>query len=224
MRIAACLVIAWCLGGSPATASAQENAEVFKPGDVDSQPAKVSGVVFYSPEAQRERIQGSVHVECIVGIDGVPEKVKVSRSLHPVLDADAVKSVEKWRFKPGMKDGKLVPVQIEIQVSFSLAPAKPEKEKVYEPGDDIVLPVPITEVKPAYPRELMAAGVQGTVLLECVVDTDGTAKAIAVRKPLNPVLDAAAVDALKQWRFEPGRRQGEAVPVRVELEMTFSVR
>jgi protein TonB len=176
---------------------------------------------FYPPDVMREGIQGIVKIECVVATSGVPEKVKVLRSLDPRLDAEAVKAIEQWRFKPGTKDGKPVAVQVEIDVSFALAKERP---KVYEPGGDVVAPVPKTEVKPAYPSELMTAGVQGTVRLECIVSTDGTPKDVAVSRPLNPVLDAAAVDALKQWRFEPGRRKGEAVPVRVELEMTFSVR
>ncbi len=223
MRVAACLAgVVLCIGGRSAATAGQDATEIFKPGPGVSLPVVVKEpYTVYPPDVMREGIQGTVKVECVVATSGVPEKVKVVRSLDPRLDAEAVKAVERWRFKPGMKDGKPVPVQVEIVVSFALARERP---KVYEPGRDVVAPAPITQVKPAYPRELMDAGVQGTVLLECVVDTDGTAKDVAVSRPLNPVLDAAAVDALKQWRFEPGRRKGEAAAVRIELEMTFSVR
>ena len=72
----------------------------------------------------------------------------------------------------------------------------------------------------------MRAKIQGTVILECVVMPDGTVGQTSILKSLDPVfgLDQEAIKAAKQWRFRPGRKQGQAVPVLVSIELTFTLR
>lgn len=94
---------------------------------------------------------------------------------------------------------------------------------VYKPGQDVSAPSVITEVKPVYPPDAMTVGIEGNVILDCVVNTDGSPGDVTVLKPLYPALDDAAVAALKGWRFKPGAKGGVAVPVRVEVEMTFTL-
>lgn len=72
----------------------------------------------------------------------------------------------------------------------------------------------------------MHAKIQGDVELDVVVLTNGEPGAIVVSRSLDTVhgLDEAAMQAAAQWRFEPGRRDDEAVPVLVTLLMTFTLR
>jgi len=81
-------------------------------------------------------------------------------------------------------------------------------------------------VKPAYTAEAMRAKVQGTVWLQCVVMPDGSVSEVQITKSLDSTfgLDQEAIKAAKQWRFKPGMRQGEPVPVRVTIELTFTLR
>jgi TonB family protein len=76
----------------------------------------------YTSEARRALIQGSVFVECVVGIDGVCSGMWIVRSLDPEfgLDEEAVKALQQWRFKPGTIDDKRVPVLVIIEMSFVL--------------------------------------------------------------------------------------------------------
>ena len=84
----------------------------------------------------------------------------------------------------------------------------------------------LTEAKPGYNREAMDAGIQGTVTLEAVVLPDGTVGVVTVTRSLDTVhgLDDEAVRTLKKWRFDPGTRDGMAVPVSVEVEMSFTLK
>ncbi len=56
----------------------------------------------------------------VVDDQGRPQGLKVVRSLGLGLDQKAIEAVEKWRFRPGMKDGKAVPVMATIEVNFRL--------------------------------------------------------------------------------------------------------
>jgi TonB family protein len=62
------------------------------------------------------------------------------------------------------------------------------------------------------------------VELEGVVQVDRTINRIRVTKGLDDRLDREAIEALGQWRFRPGQKDGQDVRVRISIEMTFSVR
>lgn len=93
----------------------------------------------------------------------------------------------------------------------------------YKPGNGISVPKPIREVKPSYTAEAMRAKIQGTVVVECVVMPDGTVGDVQVVKTLDSSfgLDQEAVKAAKQWRFIPGTRNGQPVPVLISIELSF---
>jgi TonB family protein len=83
----------------------------------------------YTAEAMQKKISGNVWLECVVRTDGTPSEVRVTRGLDPGLDAEAVKTLEQWRFKPGEKEGEPVPVKIEVMMSFTLRDKKVETGK-----------------------------------------------------------------------------------------------
>ncbi|MEO5922611.1 MAG: energy transducer TonB [Bryobacteraceae bacterium] len=94
---------------------------VFKIGGGVSAPqAIVKPEPEYSEEARKAKYQGEVWLSVIVDEKGVPQDIKVTRKLGLGLDEKAIEAVKKWRFKPGMKDGKPVAVQATIAVSFHL--------------------------------------------------------------------------------------------------------
>lgn len=96
----------------------------------------------------------------------------------------------------------------------------------YEIGNGVSTPRVLKEVRPAYTAEAMRAKVQGVVLLRCVVMPDGSVGRVEVLKSLDSVfgLDQEAIKAARQWRFQPGTRLGEPVAVRIQLELSFSLR
>lgn len=97
---------------------------------------------------------------------------------------------------------------------------------VYQPGNGVTLPRILREVKPAYTSDAMRAKVQGTVLLQCVVRPDGSVTDIQILRSLDSVfgLDQEAMKAARQWRFAPGTRMGQPVPVQITIELTFTLR
>jgi TonB family protein len=82
----------------------------------------------------------------------------------------------------------------------------------------------LREIKPDYSVESMRTRTQGLVKLEGVVLPDGSMGALTILKSLDLDLDQAAVAAVRQWLFAPGLRNGEAVPVLVGVEMSFTLK
>jgi TonB family protein len=93
---------------------------------------------------------------------------------------------------------------------------------VYHPGGTVTTPRVITEVKPTYTSAALLHRVQGTVVLELIVRSDGCPSEIRVVRSLDPGgLDDQAKAAASQWRFEPGRVNGKPVDVLVTLMLDF---
>jgi TonB family protein len=97
-------------------------------------------------------------------------------------------------------------------------------EGVTRAGPGIVAPRVVKHVYPSYTPEAMRRGLEGGVYMEAVVEADGLVGEVRVTRPVDPALDDQAVRTLRQWRFEPGRRDGVAVPVLIEVEMMFTMR
>jgi TonB family protein len=96
-----------------------------------------------------------------------------------------------------------------------------QSDQVYKVGGDVTSPRVIYKVDPAYTDEAHDAKIAGTVILSVVVGADGLAHDINVVKSLDAGLDRKAAEALQQWHFAPGTRNGESVAVRATIEINF---
>jgi protein TonB len=82
------------------------------------------------------------------------------------------------------------------------------------------MPRKIHDVAPRYPELAQRAGVDGVVIVEAVIAVDGTVRDARVLRSV-ALLDRAALDAVKQWRYAPTRLNGVAVPVIVTVTVRF---
>jgi TonB family protein len=92
--------------------------------------------------------------------------------------------------------------------------------------DRVVAPRIVSAAKPQYTAEAMRNRIQGSVRLRAVVERDGTPSGIEVVNSLDKQfgLDEAAIEAVKQWRFEPGTVDGNPVRVMVTVDLSFVLR
>jgi protein TonB len=74
----------------------------------------------FSEEARKAKFSGNVQVALIVDSSGLPKNIRVERGVGMGLDEKAVEAVRQYRFKPAMKDGKPVPVEIYVEVNFQI--------------------------------------------------------------------------------------------------------
>jgi protein TonB len=96
----------------------------------------------------------------------------------------------------------------------------------YRAGGDVTMPIEIRKGTPRYTPEAMRARAQGAITVECLVQTTGECADIRVKRSFNPTfgLEQEAIKAAGQWRFRPGMRRGEPVPVLVTMEIAFTLR
>jgi protein TonB len=102
-------------------------------------------------------------------------------------------------------------------------PAPPPQPPLIRPGGSIRPPQKIVDVAPIYPQIARAAHVEGVVILEAVIAEDGSVREVRVLRS-NPLLDAAAMEAVHQWRFTPTLLNGEPVPVVMTVTVGFRLR
>lgn len=84
-------------------------------------------------------------------------------------------------------------------------------------------PVKIFSPQPLYTEEARRAGIQGIVILEAVVDEDGSVRNVKVLKGLPMGLDESAVEAVMNWKYEPAKMKGRPVPVYFTFTISFSL-
>ncbi|MGA2532507.1 MAG: TonB family protein [Candidatus Aminicenantales bacterium] len=94
--------------------------------------------------------------------------------------------------------------------------------KKSEAGQVVVpAPRPLHTVMPAYPEDLRRQGVRGQVEIQAAVDEKGNLMGMKVTKSLHPYLDFAAVQALRQWKYEPAVQGGKRIPVIITQTVNF---
>ncbi len=98
---------------------------------------------------------------------------------------------------------------------------KAADEPVYALSDGVTPPRVLKQVNPQYSTGARGVRVKGSILIETVVSSRGTPVKTHVVRGLDKEIDAAAVDAVKQWVFAPGKKDGKPVAVSVQIEIQF---
>lgn len=104
-------------------------------------------------------------------------------------------------------------------------PPPPDPPAIQTPirvGGAILPPAKVHHVAPSYPAIARMSRVQGLVIVEATIGADGAVTDARVLKSV-PLLDAAAIDAVRQWRFTPTRLNGVAVPVVMTVTVQFTL-
>jgi TonB family protein len=109
----------------------------------------------------------------------------------------------------------------DAQVPAPIAPGTAGTDGVSKVGGGVSQPAVLTKVDPEYAEVARKLLISGTVMLAIIVDQSGNARDFRVVKSLGYGLDEKAVEAVRQWRFRPGMKEGNAVNVRATIEVIF---
>jgi TonB family protein len=88
-------------------------------------------------------------------------------------------------------------------------------------GGNLVPPAKHVDVKPVYPGDLAQASVGGVVILDARIQPEGDVGEVSVLTSAHPALDAAAIDAVRQWRFTPTLLNCEPIEVKMNVKVSF---
>ena len=223
-----CQGTGWILGQSGA-GEGQEPVPVRIIGDMEA-PKRIKKVdPIYPEKAKKEGIEGVVILETTTDIYGRVVKVKILRSI-PALNQAAVDAVKQWVYEPAIIDGKPRGVVFTVTVRF-VSKKKKTAEKVAEKSEegpvravgDIKPPTCIKKVDPIYPEEAREDGIEGTVILEATTDIYGRVQKVKVLESI-PELDQAAIDAVKQWVYEPFLIKSKPIGVIFTVTIKFKLK
>ena len=144
-----------------------------------------------------------------------PVRSDVARAETAAIDA-----VRQWQFESPVAAPLLVTT--DVTVGEPSLPAAATRRPPLRVGGGVMPPKKLVDVPPVYPEVAKEAGVQGVVIIEATVDTEGIVQDAKVLRSI-PLLDAAALAAVKQWRYTPTWLNGEAVPVTMTMTIDFSL-
>jgi TonB family protein len=198
-------------------------------GDIEP-PKLVKQVDPVYPEAARQAgVEGVVILEAKADEQGNVMDARVLRSVAP-LDQAAVDAVRQWKYEPLVIDGKARKMVFTVTVRFALkdkAGSLQALEKLAAgatiANKEIMPPKLVKEAMPVYPEAARLARVQGVVILGVKADKAGRVVDTVVLRSI-PLLDQAAIDAVKQWVYEPYLKDGQPVPIVFTVTVRFQLK
>lgn len=196
----------------------------------------------YSPSMQMDGVtEGSVIFVIEVNAEGKLTDHLVVGYTHPGLIGPCTDALTRWKFTPAKMDGVPITVQAELTVNFKAEgvvisqPAlmmienrlrellgRRMQARPCSPAELDSVPAAVTTVPPHYAKEAEKDGVRGTVTVHFYIDETGAVRLPAVEGEAHPYLSDMAVNAVREWRFQPPTSHGKPVMVAARQDFKFS--
>jgi TonB family protein len=191
----------------------------------------------YTNEARLAGLEGAVSVWCEVGEDGSVRRTDVTEPIGLGLDQKAIEAVKQQRFQPATLDGRPVTHVLEVVVEFQL-PSKQSRWHLvkvsFDAKEGATAPAIVT---PKYPigagitvnaidegRILGAIGRLASATVAFEIDEHGEPRHFSVESASHEVWGPEAINLVRQWKFEPGVKNGIPVAVPCVLELVWGPR
>jgi protein TonB len=156
-----------------------------------------------------------------------PPERRTIEKVKPVENIDAAPTTAPEGFtpeKPPIEAGWAGPGVIDgvFDPAVIIAPPVPSVQQPIRVGGTVRVPQKVRDVQPKYPPIAQQAGVQGVVIIEATIGVDGRLINAKVLRSI-PLLDQAALDAVRQWEFTPSLLNGVPVPVIMTVTVNFTL-
>lgn len=200
--------------------------------------------IRYPETAKKENIEGMVVVQFIIAKDGTITDPHVVKGIGGGANEEAlrvVKMMPKWT--PGMQKGQAVNVQFNLPIRFQLEGVNKVQEEeelqevkiqggrevfrvvermpAYEDGQQGLIDFLAKNIK--YPTVAKENGIEGVVVVEFIIETDGRVSGTKLMKGIGAGCDEEAVRVVNLTRWTPGMQNNKAVPVKYTLPISFKL-
>lgn len=176
---------------------------------------------------------GRVAEARLIGVSGIELAPDGPTPQVSEARAAALAAVRQWRFESPAEAPMLIVTDVTVGTTAPgaqlYAPASPvavARSSSGRPpirvGGNVAPPKKLLDVAPVYPQVAIDAKVTGVVIMDATIDGAGNVEAVEVVRSI-PLLDQAAMDAVKQWKFTPTLLNGEPVPVIVTITVNFTL-
>lgn len=203
------------------------------PGGTEQLIKFLSENIKYPVECEKQGIQGRVVLLIVIDKDGSVTDIKVAKSVHPLLDAEAVRvasSMPHWQ--PATKDGQPVRIRYTLPITFSLNNATTEKgkgsEKVGQASRDrdATFPGGLEAIRKYldknFVRPLECSDIEGNMEVAFIVDEEGKVSMVEVTKSLHPKLDKALTQVFMNMpKWQPAMRDGKPRQMRFTMPLHY---
>lgn len=191
-------------------------------------PVPKEEILIPYPYVARHQVYGFAEVLFMVDEQGVPGDFVVLRDTNPAFSRAIVEAVSNTRYEPAVVNGEPTAARVHFRNHFHflgqaalLGPEEtlPNREELEASAKSYVYDIEmldrpldvVNRVMPVYPETLKDEPVAGTVMVEFYVTKDGQVKAPAVISGSHPLLDKAALEAIRGWTFSPPLVDGKPV-------------
>lgn len=190
----------------------------------------------YPGEGLKKNIAGNVLVQILVSESGNVEATQVVKGDAALRDV-AENAAKAWKFKPFLKGGIAVPAiailnfrfgndehdnsQSLPKVGVTIENPRPLTSKV-RVAQGVIQRVQIRKVNPAYPEAARSEHIQGSVVMQVIIDREGKIRDVKVISG-PPELTDAAVVAVRQWQYKPFFLMGRPVEVETQILINFNL-
>lgn len=189
---------------------------------------------------QRGVTEGRVILAIDISAEGKLTDHLVVGYTHEPLVRPIIEAIKVWQYQPARRDGVAIPAQLELTVTMSATGVV-----VSHTGMEIVetmmermlgdrlkyrpsrlneidrVPARLNNISPKYAEEALKKGVRGKVQVHFYIDENGIARMPAVDNSDHPYLAEIAVEAVREWKFEPPTSKGNPVLVEASQEFRF---
>ncbi len=199
---------------------------------LDVVPVVLAQVTPEFPEHLRAAtVAAEVLVGFIVDTKGEVSEAYAIRSNNPWFERTSVETVRKWRFKPGMVQGRAVNTRMQVPIMFSTQPEGKVAWSLQVLSDSSKLPARLRYDEPpsvrattfgVYPFDALQEGHGEKVRMRALIDTGGRVAQTAFEGEPDTRIAGAVRAMMDHWRFKPASLKGNPVSTIVFLELTFA--
>lgn len=191
------------------------NAANTAPKKPDAQP-RLLAVAPAVLARELRRNPGPIWINLSLDEKGMPQKFVLEDAIFEEFRPNLEEALKEWKFAPARKAGVAVAAEVRVAL-FVVAPTAPSAVARGTP------PKPIRQNPPVYPPAMRRSGLVGEVTVGFEVDVKGNViNAVSVRSN-NPGFEAAAIECVTRWKFDPAIRDGKPVQMKVQIPIIFTL-